>query len=114
MLQFQQLALALINTGAVVSGICSSVGLDAGLYGVGRQCYSPVCISRQFQQLAPALINTGVGCTVGLGGVWRQCYSHVRISRRTQQLALVLINTGRRSVGYALLYIVGRQCWRRS
>ena len=62
MLQFQQLALALIKTGAGVSGICSSVGLGAGLYGVGHQCYIPVLISRQFQQLAPALINTGASC----------------------------------------------------
>ena len=48
--------------GRRLSVICSSVGLGAGLYGVRRQCYSPVCISRQFQQLAPALINTGASC----------------------------------------------------
>ena len=77
----QQLALALINTGAGLSGICSSVGLGAGPYGDGRQCYSLVRISRRTQQLALALINTGAGLlsicsSVGLGAeplhsMWR-------------------------------------------
>ena len=31
-----------------LSGICSSVRLGAGLYGVGHQCYRPVRISRRF------------------------------------------------------------------
>ena len=43
----QQLELVLINTRASLSGICSSVGLGAGLYGVGRQCYSLVRMSRR-------------------------------------------------------------------
>ena len=60
----QQLALALINTGAGLSGICSTVGLGAGPYGVGRQWYSLVRISRRSQQLALAFTNTGAGCWV--------------------------------------------------
>ena len=43
--------------------ICSSFWLGAGPYGVGRQCYSLVHMSRQTRQLALALINTGT--TVG-------------------------------------------------
>ena len=40
--QFQQLALFFINMGTGLSSIYSSVGLGAGLYGVGRQCYNTV------------------------------------------------------------------------
>ena len=50
--------------GRRLSGFYSSVWLGAGPYGVGRQHYSLVHISRQSQQLALAFINTGARCRV--------------------------------------------------
>ena len=41
--------------GRRVSDICSTVGLGALPYRVGRQCYCPVRISRRTQQLALVL-----------------------------------------------------------
>ena len=54
----------LYTHGRPLSGICSSFWLGAGRYGVGRQWYSLVRISRQSQQLALAFINTGARCRV--------------------------------------------------
>ena len=53
----------LYKHGRPLSGIYSSFWLGAGPYGVGRQCYSLVHMSRQTRQLELALINTGT--TVG-------------------------------------------------
>ena len=54
----------LYKHGPPLSGICSSFWLGFGPYGVGRQCYSLVRISRQTRQLALAFINTGARCRV--------------------------------------------------
>ena len=56
----------LYKHGRRLSGISSIFWLGAGSYGVGRQCYSLVCMSRQSRQLALAFINTGAGCRVSL------------------------------------------------
>ena len=54
----------LYKHGGPLSGICSSFWLGAGPYGVGRQWYSLVRISRQSQQPALAFINAGARCRV--------------------------------------------------
>ena len=54
----------LYKHGRLLSGICGSFWLGARPYGVGRQCYSLVRISRQTRQLALAFINTGARCRV--------------------------------------------------
>ena len=54
----------LYKHGRPLWGICSSFWLGAGPYGVGRQCYSLVRISRQTRQLALAFINMGARCRV--------------------------------------------------
>ena len=54
----------LYKHGRPLSGICSSFRLVAVPYGVGRQWYSLVRISRLSRQLALAFINTGDRCRV--------------------------------------------------
>ena len=54
----------LYKHGRLLSGIYSSFWLGAGPYGVGRQWYSMLRISRRSQQPALAFINTGARCRV--------------------------------------------------
>ena len=54
----------LYKHGRRLSGISSNFWLGADPYGVGRQWYSLVRISRQTRQLALAFINMGARCRV--------------------------------------------------